>query len=58
MRGSARKMQGKSRKLLQLYSLWQETRSEKVQRQFLGLLGTILAKQPNFNVRPIFQTAF
>lgn len=48
----------KQKRLLQLYSLWQETRQENVQRQMMGLLGEILAVEPGFTLRPQFQEAF
>ena len=43
---------------MQLYSLWQETRNEEVEKKCLGLLGEVLAQDPKFSLRQEFQTAF
>ena len=48
----------KAKKLLQLYSLWQETRRMEVQEKCMGLLGEILDADPKFNPRREFQNAF
>jgi len=58
MKGNARRFKTKAKKLLRLYSLWQETRREDIQRQCLGLLGEILIREPRFNLRQEFQEAF
>lgn len=58
MIGNARKFREKSDKLLRLYSLWQETRREEIQRQCLMLLGEILIQDPSFSLRREFQKAF
>jgi len=58
MKRSARKFNAKARRLLKLYSLWQETRREDLQIKCMGLLGEILAIEPAFNLRGEFQTAF
>jgi len=58
MRESVRKSRLKAKKLLQLYSLWQETRREEVEKECLGLLGEILAVNPKFSLRRQFQHAF
>ncbi|HLD70107.1 MAG TPA: hypothetical protein VJA17_05010 [Candidatus Omnitrophota bacterium] len=57
-RESARKFRAKERRLLKLYSLWQETRREEVQRQCLGLLMQIMALKPHFSLRHEFDKAF
>ena len=51
-------IQAKSKKLLRLYSQWQETRQESVQRRCLTLLGEILAVQPQYTLRGAFKQAF
>ena len=58
MKRSARKFKAKARRLLKLYSLWQETRRADLQRKCEGLLGEILDIEPDFNLRREFQTAF
>jgi len=58
MKGNARKYQVKYNRLLQLYSLWQETRRIEVEQECEGLLKEILAIEPKFNLRPVFQQAF
>jgi len=58
MRRSARKYKAKARRLLQLYSLWQETRREELQQKWMGLLGEILDLEPEFSLRREFQNAF
>ncbi len=58
MKGSVRSFKTKAEKLLRLYSLWQETRSEDIQRQCLGLLGEILNREPRFNLLQEFRQAF
>lgn len=51
-------VQEKSRKLLRLYSQWQETRQEAIQRRCLTLLGEILAVEPHFSLQGTFRKAF
>lgn len=46
------------RRFMRLYSLWHETHHEDYERQYLSLLGEILAKDPAFNPRHDFQAAF
>jgi len=58
MKKSVRKTRLKAKRLLQLYSLWQETRREEVEKECLGLLGEILAVNPKFSLRKEFQHAF
>lgn len=58
MKRSARKFNAKARRLLRLYSLWQETRREDLQTKCMGLLGEILNIEPGFNLRQEFKTAF
>ncbi|HXV27636.1 MAG TPA: hypothetical protein VD913_01590 [bacterium] len=58
MKGSARNFKSKAEKLLRLYSLWQETRRDDLQRRCLGLLGEILNREPRFNLRQEFKEAF
>ncbi len=58
MKRNVRRFQVKARRLLKLYSRWQETRNEDVQRQCLSLLGEILAIDPKFSLRRAFQDAF
>ena len=48
----------KTRRLMQLYSVWQETRREEIQQKCLALLGDVIATDPNFNLRQEFQKAF
>ena len=48
----------KEKKFLQLYSLWQETRREDLQKKCLGLLGEILRIRPGFSLRSEFEMAF
>ena len=59
MKGSAHNsFQAKQKRLLQLYSEWQETRNEDVQKRCLGLLREIMSMDPGFNLRGQFQKAF
>jgi hypothetical protein len=58
MRKSARKFKAKAKRLMQLYSLWQETRREDLQHKCMGLLGEILDLEPGFSLRREFQAAF
>ena len=58
MKGNARKFRAKEKRLLQLYSLWHETRREEIQRRCLGLLGELLSLEPRFSLRHEFQLAF
>ena len=58
MRRSARKFKAKAKRLLKLYSLWQETRREDIQQKCMGLLGEILDIEPSFSLRREFQGAF
>ncbi|MBI3314306.1 MAG: hypothetical protein HYZ83_08740 [Candidatus Omnitrophica bacterium] len=58
MKGSVRRLRARQRQLLRLYSLWQETKREDVQRQFLRILGGILAVKPGFNLFDEFKKAF
>jgi len=58
MKRSARKFKLKAKRLLQLYSLWQETRREDVQEKCMGLLGEVLELEPEYNLRQEFQNAF
>ncbi|MDP3919775.1 MAG: hypothetical protein Q8R76_03095 [Candidatus Omnitrophota bacterium] len=53
-----RRFRAKARRLLQLYSRWQETRQDDLQQKCLGLLSEILVIQPTFNLRQEFQEAF
>ena len=58
MKRKLRKFQVKARRLLQLYSLWQETRRDEIQRKCLGLLKEIQAIDPRYNIRQEFRDAF
>ncbi len=59
MSGNVRnRMQAKERRLLQLYSLWQETRSGELQKRCLGLLRELMSIDPAFSLRREFQEAF
>lgn len=58
MRGNARNLRAKERKLIQLYSLWHETRQESVQRKWISLLSEVLSVDPSFNLRREFVVAF
>lgn len=58
MRGSARRIRVKARRLLRLYSLWHETHRGEIQRQCEGLLREILNIDPRFSLRHEFQKAF
>lgn len=48
----------KEKKFLQLYSLWQETRRDDLQRKCLGLLGEMVRLRPGFSLRSEFNSAF
>ena len=58
MKRSARRFKTKAKRLLRLYSLWQETRREDLQQKCMGLLGEILEVEPGFTLRNEFQNAF
>lgn len=58
MKRSARKLKVKAKRLLQVYSLWQETRREELLEKYMGLLGEVLQIEPEFNIRKEFQQAF
>jgi len=58
MKKSVRSLHLKSKKLLKLYSQWQETRQEDLQRRCLALLGQILAIEPQYTIRGEFKNAF
>lgn len=58
MRGNARRLRAKAKRLLQLYSLWHETYRGDLQRQCVGLLREILSIEPHFSLRHEFQKAF
>ena len=58
MKGNARKFRAKEKRLLRLYSLWQETRREDVQERCVKLLREILALEPTFSLRHEFDRAF
>ena len=58
MKGNVRKFHEKAKQLLKFYSLWQETRQEHFERQYLKLLSEILAVEPGFSLRQEFQKAF
>lgn len=57
-RENARNLRAKEKKLLQLYSMWQETHQEDLQKKWLSLLGEVLSVDPSFNLRREFQMAF
>lgn len=58
MKDSVRRLRAKQRQLLRLYSLWQETKREDIQRKFLWVLGEILAVKPGFSLWNEFKKAF
>lgn len=58
MKGNARKLHSKARRLLRLYSLWHETHREDLQQKCVLLLSEIMAAEPRFNLRHEFQKAF
>ncbi|MBI3317250.1 MAG: hypothetical protein HYZ85_04530 [Candidatus Omnitrophica bacterium] len=58
MRGNARRVRVKARRLLRLYSQWHETHREDLQRRCVVLLGEILLVEPRFSLRHEFQKAF
>ncbi len=58
MRHSPRSFRTKEKRFLQLYSLWQETRREEVQKKCLGLLGQLVQMKPGFSLRGEFKAAF
>ncbi len=58
MKRNARKFKVKARRLLRLYSLWQETRRDDLQQKCMDLLGEVLDMEPGFNLRREFQNAF
>lgn len=58
MKKNARRFRTKERRLLQLYSQWQETRRYDLQERWMGLLGEMLAVRPGFSLRKEFQRAF
>ena len=58
MKKIVRSFRTKEKRFLQLYSLWQETRREDLQKNCLGLLGEIVRLKPGFSLRSEFETAF
>ncbi len=58
MKKIVRSFRTKEKRFLQLYSLWQETRREDLQKKCLGLLGEIVRLKPGFSLRSEFETAF
>lgn len=58
MKNRGRNTQLKAKKLLRLYSQWQETRQDFFQKQCLKLLSEILSVNPGFRLRREFQSAF
>ena len=58
MKGNARSLRAKARRLMRLYSLWHATHREDLQRKCVVLLSEIMAVEPRFNLRSQFQKAF
>lgn len=58
MKKNVRSFHVKARKLLRLYSEWQETRRSDIQRQCLSLLGELQNIEPQFSLRREFRNAF
>ena len=58
MKGNARNLRAKEKKLIQLYSLWHETHQDAVQKKWISLLGEVLTVDPSFNLRQEFRMAF
>jgi len=58
IKSMARSFRSKEKRFLQLYSLWQETRREDIQKQCLGLLGELMRINPGFSLRSEFTAAF
>jgi len=55
---NVRRSHSKQRRLLQLYSLWQETRDDELEGECLKLLGQILRSNPRYRLRQAFRVAF
>ena len=58
IKSMARSFRSKEKRFLQLYSLWQETRREDIQKRCLGLLGELVKIKPGFSLRGEFKGAF
>jgi len=58
MKNTVRSFRTKEKRFLQLYSLWQETRREDLQKECYRLLGEMVRLKPGFSLRSEFQTAF
>jgi len=48
----------KEKRFLRLYSLWQETRREDLQKKCFQLLGEMMRMKPGFSLRSEFESAF
>jgi len=58
MRGNLRKLRVIERKLLRLYSAWQETHRMEFAAQSMDLVSQILQLNPNYSIRSPFNRAF
>ena len=58
MRRVIRSFRIKEKRFLRLYSLWQETRREDLQKKCFQLLGEMIRMKPGFNLRSEFEGAF
>ncbi len=58
MRGNPRKLRAIERKLLKLYSAWQETHRVEFAAQSMELMGQILRLNPAYSIRSPFERAF
>ncbi len=48
----------KARRLMKLYSLWQETRDCRLEKKCLNLLSELLWLEPRFSLQQEFRKAF
>ncbi|MBP9865684.1 MAG: hypothetical protein KBC91_04690 [Candidatus Omnitrophica bacterium] len=58
MRDMVRSFRIKEKRFLRLYSLWQETRREDLQKKCFRLLGEMVRLKPGFSLRSEFEVAF
>lgn len=58
MRRVVHSFRTKEKRFLRLYSLWQETRREDLQKKCFRLLGEMIRMKPGFSLRSEFEIAF
>jgi len=58
MKRVVRSFRTKEKMFLKLYSLWQETRREELQKKCFRLLGEMMRMKPGFSLRSEFEGAF